>query len=148
MSKSWTPDLETGIPEIDTGNRKIVEHINNLIKAKEVFDKVELENVIDELLDHVCNQFLLEEHMMKEAGYQHAVAHEKVHELFAKKVADIRGSFQAGEAPFDDLIAMLDNWIDGHVRNEDQLYAETVLVKIEQEGGQSWVKGIMTKLFG
>jgi hemerythrin len=148
MQKEWSSGLETGIPEIDSGNKRFVEHINNLSKAKESVDKVELEHVIDALLDHVCNQFLLEEHMMKEAGYQHAVAHEKVHELFAKKVADFRGRIQAGEAPFDELIEMLDKWIEGHVRNEDQLYADTVLVKIEQEGGQSWVKGIMTKLFG
>lgn len=148
MQKEWSSDLETGIPEIDTGNKQIVEHINNLEKAKEFVDKLELEHVIDALLDHVCNQFLLEEHMMKEAGYEHAVAHEKVHELFAKKIADIRGRFQSGEAPFDDLINMLDKWIDGHVRNEDQLYADTVLVKIEQEGGESWVSGVMKKLFG
>ncbi len=63
-------------------------------------------------------------------------------------MADFRGQVNAGEAPFDDVIAMLDRWVDGHVLNEDQMYAGTVRVKIEEEGGESWVQGVMKKLFG
>lgn len=148
MAKSWGPEYETGIAEIDSGNRKFVEYINNLNSAKENIDKVALADVVDYLLDHVCNQFLLEEHMMKEAGYPHATAHEKVHELFAKKVAELRGRVLAGEAPFDDMIKCMDNWLESHVRNEDRMYANTVQEKIEQEGGSSWVQGLMSKLFG
>ncbi|MDH5185324.1 MAG: bacteriohemerythrin [Gammaproteobacteria bacterium] len=148
MSKLWNSDLETGIPEIDAENKKIVEYINVLSKAKDEGNRTELVNVLDLLLDHVCNQFLFEEHMMKEAGYEYSKAHEKVHELFAKKLADFRGRIKNGETFFDDVISMLDHWVDGHIRNEDQMYAETLQVKITQEGGESWVQGVMKKLFG
>lgn len=148
MNKSWSSDLETGITEIDVGNKKIVEYINTLSMAKAKGDRDVLVNILELLLDHVCNQFLFEEHMMEQAGYEYHKAHEKVHELFAKKLADFRGRINDGESPFDDVIAMLDHWVDGHIRNEDQMYAETVQVKIAQEGGESFVKGVLKKLFG
>jgi len=148
MQKVWSDDLETGIAEIDSGNRKIVEYINSLSTAKEANNRDVLVDVLEKLLDHVCNQFMFEEHMMEEAGYEYHKAHEKVHELFAKKLADFRGRILAGESPYDDVIAMLDHWVDGHIKNEDQLYAETVQTKIEKEGGESFVRGVLKKLFG
>ena len=148
MQKVWSSDMETGIAEIDAGNKKIVDYINSLSAAKEAENRDELVNVLENLLDHVCNQFMFEEHMMEEAGYEFHKAHEKVHELFAKKLADFRGRVQAGESPYDDVIAMLDHWVDGHIKNEDQMYAETVQIKIKKEGGESFVKGVLKKLFG
>lgn len=148
MQMVWSNELETGISEIDNGNRKIVDCINNLSAAKAVGNRDELVAVIERLLDHVCNQFMLEEHMMEEAGYAYHKAHEKVHEVFAKKLAELRGRVQAGESPFDDVISMLTHWVEGHIQNEDKMYADTVLVKIRQEGGDSWVTGVMKKLFG
>lgn len=148
MEKTWSSDMETGIAEIDAGNKKIVDYINSLNAAKAAGNRDELVKVLENLLDHVCNQFLFEEHMMEEAGYEYHKAHEKVHELFAKKLADFRGQVQAGGSPFDEVIAMLDHWVDGHIKNEDHMYAETVQTKIEQEGGESFVRSVLKKLFG
>lgn len=148
MHKLWTSDLNTGIPEIDTENRKIVDYINILSSAKEEGDREELGNVLEMLLDYVCTHFTFEEHMMEQADYQYRVAHEKVHELFAKRLADFRGRYKGGESPYDDVIAMLVHWVDDHIRNEDKMYAETVQDKIEQEGGETWVSGVMKMLFG
>lgn len=148
MQKVWSSDLDTGVTEIDVGNKKIVDYINNLSAAKESGNRDVLVNVLDQLLDHVCNQFIFEEHMMEEAGYEYHKAHEKVHEVFAKKLAELRGRVQSEESPFDEVIKMLDNWLSGHVKHEDQMYAKTVQDKIEQEGGESWVSGVLKKLFG
>lgn len=149
MQKLWTSDLNTGIDEIDAGNKKIVEYINSLVVAKEKGNMGELENVIEHLLvDFVCSQFVFEEHLMEQAGYEYRSAHEKVHELFAKKLADLRVRVNNGEPIFDQVIDMLVHWVDSHIRNDDNLYAESVLRKINQEGGESWVKGVMKVLFG
>lgn len=148
MHKLWTSDLNTGIHEIDVENRKIVDYINILSKAREERDREELGNVLEMLLDYVCNHFIFEEHMMAEANYEHCISHEKVHELFAKKLADFRGRFRDGETPFNEVIAMLVHWVDEHIRYDDQLYAESVQEKIEEEGGETWVSGVMKKLFG
>lgn len=148
MQKVWSGELDTGIKEIDVGNKKIVDYINHLNDAKGSGDREVLVTVLEQLLDHVCNQFIFEEHMMEQAGYEYHKAHEKVHEVFAKKLADFRGRFQSGESPFDEVIQMLDNWLSGHVKNEDQMYAKTVQDKIQQEGGDSWVSSVLNKLFG
>lgn len=148
MHKLWTSDLNTGIQEIDVENRKIVDYINTLTAAQSAGDREELGNVLELLLDYVCNHFLFEEHMMEQANYEYRVAHEKVHEIFAKKLADFRGRYRDGETPFDEVIAMLVKWVDDHIRNEDKRYAETVQEKIEEEGGQTWVSGVMKMLFG
>ena len=148
MHKVWTSNLETGISEIDSGNKKIIGYINTLSDAREKGSIAEVSNVLDHLLDHVCNQFLFEEHMMKQAGYKYHKAHEKVHELFAKKLAEFRGRVQNNENIIDDVIDMLVSWVDGHIQNEDNMYADTLQLKIEKEGGDSWVKGVLKKLFG
>jgi len=148
MHKLWTSDLNTGIQEIDVENRKIVDYINTLTAAQSAGDREELGNVLELLLDYVCNHFLFEEHMMEQANYEYRVAHEKVHEIFAKKLADFRGRYRDGETPFDEVIAMLVKWVDDHIRHEDKRYAETVQEKIEEEGGQTWVSGVMRMLFG
>lgn len=148
MHKLWTSDLNTGIAEIDAENRKIVDYINQLSTAKERGDRDELGNVLNQLLDYVCNNFLFEEHMMEQAAYEFRSAHEKVHELFARRLADFRGRFMSGESPFDDVIAMLVHWVDNHIRHEDKRYASSVQDKIEQEGGKTWVSGVMKMLFG
>jgi hemerythrin len=148
MHKLWTSDLNTGIQEIDVGNRKIVDYINTLSTAKSAGDREELGKVLDLLLDYVCTHFLFEEHMMEQAGYEYRSAHEKVHEIFAKKLAEFRGRYMDGGAPFDEVIAMLVTWVDVHIRNEDKMYAETVQEKIEEEGGNTWVSGVMKRLFG
>jgi hemerythrin len=148
MHKLWTSDLDTGIAEIDAANRKIVDYINTLSSAKSSGDREALGRVLDSLLDHVCNHFLFEEHMMQQADYEYRVGHEKVHEIFAKKLADFRGRYHDGETPFEAVQDMLIHWVDEHIRNEDGMYAETVQDKIEQEGGDTWVAGVMKRLFG
>ena len=148
MHMIWTSDLNTGIAEIDSENRKIVEYVNQLTDARQAGDRQKLGEILDLLLDYVVNHFLFEEHLMEQANYQFFSAHEKVHELFAKKLADLRGRYAKGEDVFADVIAMLSNWVDNHVRIEDQLYAESVQDTIEKEGGETWVAGVMKRLFG
>ncbi len=148
MQLNWTDELNTGIPEIDTQNRRIVEYANTLTAAKETGDSAQVGEVLEKLLDHAVNHFLFEEHLMEQAHYEFLAGHERIHELFAKKLADFRGRHAEGEDVADDLISMLTNWVNFHIRDEDQRYAASVNQVIEKEGGQSWVAGVMNKLFG
>lgn len=148
MHMIWTDDLNTGIPEIDAENQKIVTYINTLADAKASGDQDALPTTIDNLLDYVVNHFLFEEHMMEQANYQFRASHEAFHEMFAKKLADLRGRCNSGDDVTDDLIKLLSDWVNVHIRHEDQKYASDVVKTIEDEGGQSWVAGVMKKLFG
>lgn len=145
---TWTDDLNTGIPEIDEQNRRLVEFINTLIAARETGDRTQVGNVLDQLLDFVCNHFMFEEHLMEQANYEFRAAHEKIHEIFAKRLAAFRGRFAEGENVCDELHAMLKNWMEIHIKQEDQAYAHSVQQVIKQEGGDTWMAGIMQRFFG
>lgn len=148
MHMIWTDDLNTGIPEIDAENQKIVKYINTLSDAKASGDTEVSGQILDNLLDYAVNHFLFEEHLMEQANYQFRASHEAFHEMFAKNLAKLRGRQGDGEAVTDDLIEMLSNWVNVHIRQEDQNYADEVRRTIEEEGGRSWVSGVMKKLFG
>lgn len=144
----WSEELNTGIAEIDSQNRRIADFINTLEEARSSADRDKIAVVLNELLDFVVNHFLFEEHLMAAANYEGLPMHEKIHEIFAKRLADLRGRFARGEVICDDLLVMLNNWVQNHVRDEDMRYAASVRRKIEAEGGQSWVSGLFKKLFG
>lgn len=148
MQLSWSDDLNTGIPEIDAQNRRIVDLANILAEAKQTGDRALVGEVLEQLLDYVVNHFLFEEQLMEEANYEYRAAHERVHELFAKRLADFRGRYAQGDDIIDDLRAMLTGWLQSHVREEDQRYAESVNAKSTEEGGQSWIGGVWNRLFG
>lgn len=148
MQLSWSDDLNTGIPEIDAQNRRIVDMANILAEVKQTGERPRVGEVLEQLLDYVVNHFLFEEHLMEEANYEYRAAHERVHELFAKRLADFRGRYAQGDDITDELYAMLAGWLQSHVREEDQRYAESVNAKITQEGGQGWIGAVLTRLFG
>jgi hemerythrin len=148
MLITWTDDLDTGIPEIDVENRRLAGFINSLEASRQTDDRKAVGDVLDELLDFVVNHFLFEEHLMQEAGYEFLHVHETIHEVFARRIADFRGRYAKGEEITTELITMLSNWIENHVKDEDRRYAKSVQQVIEKSGGNAWVTGVLKKLFG
>lgn len=148
MRFEWTDDLNTGIPEIDAQNRRIEEYINTLYAAKEMDHRETVGQVLDQMLDFAVNHFLFEEHLLEQANFEFRASHERIHEIFAKKLADFRGRYAQGENPVDEVLAMLTGWVGTHIRREDKTYVAAVQQVIDQQGGRGWVAGVMKKLFG
>ena len=93
----WVPELDTGIAEIDTQHRRIVDYINKLRDLRESHDRQGLSDVIAEMVDYTMSHFAFEEALIENAGYMFSGPHKKVHELFTRKVAEIQTRFEAGE---------------------------------------------------
>ncbi|WP_127478337.1 bacteriohemerythrin [Sulfurivermis fontis] len=148
MRMQWTEELDTGIAEIDVQNRRLGDFINTLSAAQQTGDREQTGWVLEQLLDFAVNNFLFEEKLMEEANYEFRSAHERVHEIFVKKLADFRGRYAKGDDVTEELLAMLTSWVANHIKQEDKRYAATVQQVIAQEGGETWVKGLMKKLFG
>lgn len=148
MSLTWTDDLNTGITEIDAQNRRLGDFINILDDSEKTGAREKLGYVLEQLLDFAVNNFLFEEKLMEEAGYEYRSAHERVHEIFVKKLADFRGRYAKGDDVTQELLTMLKSWVENHIKQEDKQYAASVQEVIEEAGGETWVKGIMKKLFG
>ncbi len=148
MHFQWTHDLDTGIPEIDEQNRRVADFINALDEARQTADRERVGEVLEHLLDFVCNHFMFEEQLMEKAGYEFLSAHERIHEVFAKRLADFRGRYAKGEDVTEQLLTMLQNWVEIHIKEEDKRYADSVQQVIADEGGRTWVTGLVKKLFG
>ncbi len=147
MSFDWTEDLNTGIAEIDGQNRRLGDFINLLDEGMKTGDREKTSWVLEELLDFSVNNFLFEEKLMEEAGYEFRSAHERVHELFIKKLAELRGRYANGDDVAQELLSMLNSWVENHVKREDKDYVASIHQTIEDEGDETWVKGIMKKMF-
>ncbi|QTD46880.1 bacteriohemerythrin [Ottowia testudinis] len=164
----WLPELDTGIGEIDTQHKRIVEYINKLHELRQTRNRDGLGDVIAEMVDYTISHFAFEEALMESAGYLFSGPHKKVHDLFTRKVAEMQSRFDGGEDVTGELHGMLSRWLFNHIRNEDHSYVDSVkayqrmasgerdtskaqikaeiLKELEQERGRT--KGWLARLFG
>ena len=132
----WVPELDTGIAEIDTQHRRIVDYINKLRDLRESHDRQGLSDVIAEMVDYTMSHFAFEEALIENAGYMFSGPHKKVHELFTRKVAEMQTRFEAGEDVAVELHGMLSRWLFNHIRNEDHGYIDSVKAYLRMTGKQ------------
>ena len=132
----WVPELDTGIAEIDTQHRRIVDYINKLRDLRESHDRQGLSDVIAEMVDFTMSHFAFEEALIENAGYMFSGPHKKVHELFTRKVAEMQTRFEAGEDVAVELHGMLSRWLFNHIRNEDHGYIDSVKAYLRMTGKQ------------
>jgi len=160
----WVPELDTGIEEIDTQHRRILDYINRLYELRDTRDRVRLGEIIGDMVDYTMSHFAFEEGIMESAGYMFAGPHKRVHELFTRKVAEFKKRFDAGEDVTSEMHGMLSRWLFNHIRNEDHGYIDAVRVyqrmlgkgqlekeeqaKAEMQGKAAKRKGWLARLFG
>lgn len=143
----WTSDLNTGIDVIDSQHRRIVDYINALYDASQEQNRDEISNVLEELVDYTLSHFAFEEQMQEEAGYPFVKAHQKVHQLFARRVGEFQERFAKGEDISDQLLALLRTWLINHIRRDDADYVQVVkenVLQVEVKPEKKW----WSKLFG
>jgi hemerythrin len=134
----WTPDLDTGIAEIDRQHRRIVDYINTLNELRHTHDRNALGDVIGEMVDYTMSHFAFEESLMENAGYLFSGPHKKVHDLFVRRVAEMQSRFDGGEDVTEELHRMLSRWLFNHIRNEDHGYIDSAKAYLRMvAGGQA-----------
>ncbi len=127
------PDLETGIPEVDTQHKRIVHLVNQMQEARMNKDMEAVASVITEMVDYTLSHFAFEEALMEDAGYRFLSPHRRVHELFAKKIPEFQARFEAGEDITEELHTMLVRWLYNHIRGDDQGYVESIKKFLKDE---------------
>ena len=141
MAISWDKKLDTGIEVIDAQHKRIVSYVNQLEDARLKGDKVKVGEVIEQLVDYTQSHFGFEEAMMEEAGYKFLKPHQKVHELFIKRVGNFMVRAAKGEDIAEELQGTLTTWLVNHIASEDHDYAKAVLEMMAQkEAPQAVVK--------
>ena len=128
----WVPDLDTGIAEIDSQHKRIVDYINKLHEICQTHDRPGLAEVIAETVDYTMSHFAFEEALLESAGYMFVGPHKRVHELFTKRAMDFRTRFESGEEVADELHGMLSRWLINHIRADDVGYLDAVNAHIRK----------------
>jgi hemerythrin len=144
----WSKDLETGFSVIDNQHKRIVEYINDLYDARtRGLKKEDIGTVIDELVDYTLSHFAFEESMQEEAHYPYLKAHKRVHELFARRVAEYQERFKLGEDVSEELNSLLVRWLFNHIKRDDADYVESFKKNLSQDEFVERRKGFFSRLF-
>ena len=122
----WTQELETGIKAIDSQHRQFVNLINELDDAIQTSNIDGIKHVIEGVLNHTVTHFEFEEDLMQKARFSSLKAHQQSHEFFMRKIAVLRGKFNAGENVSMLLLNMLKGWLANHIKGEDRDYIDSV----------------------
>jgi hemerythrin len=148
MTIIWNRSLETGIGVIDAQHRRIVTYINELEEARRAKDRLRVGSVIEQLIDYTQSHFGFEESLMEEAGYRFLRPHQKVHELFIRRVTDFTVRAAKGEDIAEELHKMLTTWLLNHIANEDSDYAPAVKKMTDMEDQAQAVPVVQQKRLG
>ncbi|HOG19699.1 MAG TPA: bacteriohemerythrin, partial [Salinivirgaceae bacterium] len=121
-----SPELETGINEIDEQHSRIITLVNQLYEAFIAErSKKEIREIIKNLSDFSSYHFSTEERYFKQFGYENASEHQQSHNLFTDKLTKFSKAYQAGKS-FDikEFMLFLQSWIIKHFGADDQDFVE------------------------
>ena len=125
----WTPDLNTGIPDIDEQHKQMLHHINDFYEAANAKDKERMAIVLFDLINSTLAHFQYEEALMEQAKYPLLEPHRRVHKNFIDKLMALHEKLQTMETTDDIavlLIDSLDGWLFRHIRINDKGYTNSV----------------------
>lgn len=120
----WTDVLSVGIPAIDRDHRILVGLVNQLAVAEDRQDRINLEEVLDELVSYTLYHFDREERLLAAVGYPDLADHARRHHELAERVLMVRRRFFAVERDRlgDEVLEFLVSWLRGHILGEDRKY--------------------------
>lgn len=155
----WIDRYNTGIAEIDTQHKQIVDYLNQLSEARIGGNDKAVKDVIEGIVDYTLSHFAFEEALMVQAEYPVAQAHKSVHESFIKRVEKFQTRFKAGENISEEFYDVLKRWLVNHIQRDDAAYVrsvkahldsltreEPVVANAEPQG--SWISRAVKKFFG
>jgi hemerythrin len=118
-----TKDMETGIAQVDSQHRELVNRLNTVASmGVKAVSKEETQKTLDLLDAYIVEHFGSEEALQKQCGYPKYDWHVGQHKLFHKSFLDLEAEFAAnGHSPKYtlDLNRSIINWIMTHIRTAD-----------------------------
>lgn len=125
----WNNEYSLKIESIDKDHKHLLDLINKLFdamskgKAKEV-----LNEIMNSLIDYTKTHFQREEFYFRSTNYPDFEAHKLQHELFVKKVNELKNLFEKGDSKVStDLIRFLSEWLINHIKVSDKAYASHLI---------------------
>lgn len=124
MTFTWTPDISTGVEEIDSQHKELFKRINALLDAcAQQKGKEEIGTYLAFLEDYVIQHFSAEEAAMTKAAYAGLAAHKQEHDYFKQRIATIKKEFlEFGATIHVVLLAVRTSgdWLFSHIKKTDR----------------------------
>ena len=120
----WDSNFETGIPEVDTQHKHLVDIINTLADSIGHTSMETLKDIVGRLKDYALYHFQTEEKIMEDAGYRGLQEHRAEHAGFVDQILlfdlDV---ILASEGLAWDMHHFLRGWLTNHILVVDKKFA-------------------------
>jgi len=131
----WNNTYSLGIEQIDDHHRHLVALLNT---AYDVFvgqgHKVEIEELVEELINYATYHFAAEEQLMSRYDYIGTEAHIKQHENFIRQIKTFQKELLDGRKTLTlELIVFLKDWLLDHISKSDRAYVDAIGIKIQKD---------------
>ena len=133
MRLVWTPELETGIRQIDLQHQELIEIINEFESAHEAGEDARAMNdLLPRLAGYVVFHFATEESMLRglPGGAEHKALHLEQHKTFTDRFMKLKA--MPGKDQRLEITTMLDylkQWLVNHIMKTDVQLARIILSK-------------------
>lgn len=122
----WNDELAFGIPLVDEEHKALIGMVN---RVYELIGADQLEEakrfLTDSILKYTQTHFRDEERYMEEIGYPDLERHKKIHQNFARLVAEEAEKVKGGNRKdFEVLLGLLWSWLYRHIMVTDRKFAE------------------------
>ncbi|MEO5351693.1 MAG: bacteriohemerythrin [Magnetococcus sp. XQGC-1] len=122
---AWNSALDTGLQDVDSDHRKLVDMLNQLHRAmKKGESKESMQEILKKLAEYTVFHFRREEEYFAKTGYPETAAHQAEHKKLVAMAVDFVQRFGEGDfAIVIDLMTALKGWLVGHIQGADIAYA-------------------------
>jgi hemerythrin len=119
----WDDSFLIGIEEVDHEHKLLIHDINRLHKELVMHDKKpEIEECLGDIYARMQAHFALEEHIMKEYGYEHFDEHKHEHEELLGSYTECMVQFlnDTGVSSSNHIEDCLRDWVIKHIVDSDK----------------------------
>ncbi len=128
MGINWSNSYLLNIPEIDQQHKEFFELYDKTNKRFDIKDYKKLETIISQLEEYLAYHFDFEEKLMKEAGYEDLENHRKQHDIFIKRIKEMRLEYNyMNPLLFDKITVFIKKWFISHIMQSDKEYKYRVI---------------------
>lgn len=124
MFMPWTDELLTGISDVDSQHKWLVDATNRLHDelSKPEPNGGAVGEILEGLVDYTYNHFIMEEELFERLGYPETAAHKAQHNVFTSKISDLLMRHESGEIASGEALELLKNWLIHHIMQTDKAY--------------------------
>jgi hemerythrin len=124
LPMDWDEKYSVHVKEIDDQHKNLFSLFNKLqdgmITGK---GKVELEQVLSELIDNTVIHFATEEKLMQQFSYIGFIEHKRTHDNLIAEAKELQEKFSHGKIVLSEKVSVfLSDWLTDHILDIDKKY--------------------------